>query len=85
MNFKLVIISCLLAVMVSSLSVQQKYTISGSITDADTGEDLFGASVYVAETSNGTTSNIYGFYSLTHPDGTYVVTTTYIDFEDIVM
>jgi hypothetical protein len=70
--------------MVGSLSAQKKYTISGSITDAESGEDLFGASVYVAGTSFGATSNIYGFYSLTVPEGTYELTASYMGFDDIV-
>ncbi len=53
------------------LSAQNSYTLSGEITDAETGENLIGATVYVAETTLGGSSNSYGFYSLTVPEGEY--------------
>jgi outer membrane receptor for ferrienterochelin and colicin len=49
------------------LSAQQKFTISGSIMDAATGEKLIGASVYDSRTLQGTVTNVYGFYSITLP------------------
>lgn len=48
----------------------QKVTISGTITDAKNGEDVFGASVVAIDMVNtGATANAYGFYSLTIPAG----------------
>ncbi len=44
---------------------QKNYTISGTITDAASGEFLIGANIYVTTTRQGTTTNNYGFYSLT--------------------
>lgn len=46
------------------------YTISGFVKDAETGEALVGASVVTAEL-RGTSTNNYGFYSLTLPAGHY--------------
>lgn len=43
-------------------------TISGKTTDADGGEELPFTTVYIKGTNIGTTSNSYGFYSLTIPD-----------------
>ncbi len=43
----------------------QNITISGHIKDAQTGEDLIGATVYNTNTKTGTATNNYGFYSLT--------------------
>ena len=52
----------------------QKFTISGSIKDATNGEDVFGAVVKVKELTNvGTTTNAYGFYSLTLESGEYTL------------
>ena len=45
----------------------QKYTISGYIKDADTGESLIGANIFEKSSLSGTSSNTYGFYSLTLP------------------
>lgn len=63
----------------------QKATISGFIEDAKTGEKLFGASIYSKETLLGTTSNLYGFYSLTLPQGVHSVTFSYVGFQPIQM
>ena len=63
---------------------QEKYTISGSLRDADNGEDLIGATVLVVgQPGVGTTSNVYGFYSLTLPKGEYTLAYSYIGFETI--
>lgn len=44
---------------------QQKYTLSGYIYEASTGESLIGATIAVPALKKGTYSNEYGFYSLT--------------------
>lgn len=60
----------------------QKYTLSGSIKDAEDGEDLIGATVLVKELANtGAFSNEYGFYSLTLPEGDYTVMVRYVGYE----
>ncbi len=43
----------------------QKFTISGFVSDAQTGEKLIGVNVYDATTFKGTVTNNFGFYSLT--------------------
>ena len=74
------ILSFLIVLSLSSFS-QQKYTISGFINDKENGESLIGVNVLVKEKLVGTTSNTYGFYSLTLPEDTYEVSFTYIGFE----
>lgn len=51
----------------------QKYTISGTMKDAATGEDIIGASVKVKGENIGATANEYGFYSLTLEEGDYTL------------
>ena len=64
---------------------QNKYTLSGYIKDAATGEDLIGANVYVkADVIVGTATNVYGFFSMTLPEGTYEVVFSYIGYENQV-
>lgn len=58
-----------------------KNTLSGYISDKLTGEDLIGATVYVEEIQSGTTSNVYGFYSISLEPGTYTVHFSYIGYE----
>lgn len=66
------------------LLAQQKYTISGFIKDGSNGETLIGAAVFVPTLGQGTTSNAYGFYSLSIPEGTYEVQFSYLGFENNV-
>ena len=55
-----------MAIFISALSfAQNKVTISGKISDKESGEDIFFASVYIKGTQKSVTSNEYGFYSLT--------------------
>lgn len=64
---------------------QNKYTLSGYIKDAATGEDLIGANVFVkTDVVIGTATNVYGFFSMTLPEGTYQVTFSYIGYENQV-
>lgn len=63
---------------------QNKYTISGRVKDASTGEILIGAAVVVPELSTGMVTNEYGFYSLTIPEGNYQLIFRYIGFEDVI-
>ncbi len=59
---------------------QKKYSISGYIKNVENGEELIGATVGVKELSLGTAANVYGFYSLTLPEGTYDVTYSFVGF-----
>lgn len=58
-----------------------KFTISGYIRDAVTGEQLLGASVYIRELRTGTTSNVYGYYSVSLPEGTYTFAFSFVGYE----
>lgn len=58
----------------------QKVTISGTIKDRRTAETILGASIYIMELKQGTSSNEYGFYSLTVPAGTYTIQISYSGF-----
>ena len=70
--YSLIALSVLListSIFAEKVSIEPRFTISGNITDALNGEQLIGATVFVKETSAGTTSNVYGFYSLSLPPG----------------
>ena len=63
------------------LSAQtEKHTISGTIKDAKNGEELIGASVSVPSLKTGASTNAYGFFSLTLPEGTYEFEFSYIGY-----
>lgn len=65
-----------------SLLFAQQYTISGIIQDAETGEDLPGATLSIQELSGiGASTNAYGFYSLELKEGTYTVLYSFIGYK----
>ncbi|HDZ06301.1 hypothetical protein LCGC14_0148260 [marine sediment metagenome] len=63
---------------------QQKFTLSGSISESSSNETLIGVTVAIPELNTGVTTNEYGFYSITLPEGTYTVLISYLGFEDII-
>jgi hypothetical protein len=58
-----------------------RFTISGHIRDASTGEDLIGATIFVQELKTGGSSNLYGFYSISLVPGNYTIVFSYIGYE----
>lgn len=75
----------LLAILsfISAANAQEKYTISGIIKDARTGEFFQGASLTITEKSNiGVLSNEYGFYSLLLPKGNYIFKVSYVGYSE---
>ena len=60
-----VVLLFIAAILCSSFLSAQKINVSGYIKDAASKEVLIGASVYNANTKTGTTTNQYGFFSLT--------------------
>ena len=58
----------------------QKFTISGYVSDRKTQEKIIGAIVYDVNTKKATTSNAYGFYSLTLPSDSIKLYVSYIGF-----
>ena len=74
----------ILSFIVTSSYAQKKYTISGYITDKNNGESIVGANVYCTALNLGVTSNTYGFYSLTLPEGVYDISFTFIGYQNQV-
>ena len=65
----------------SFLSAQSE--IKGTITDAETGETLIGASVLVKETAIGTVTDINGNYTLKVNAGSITVVASYVGYKSI--
>ena len=59
----------------------QKFTISGFLSDAKTGEALIGTNIYIKKLLTGCTSNVYGFYSLTVPAGRFKIVYSFIGYK----
>jgi len=58
----------------------QNFTISGYIRDKETGENLLGANVFSTLNNASTTSNEYGFYSITVPKGKVDLLFSYVGY-----
>ena len=68
--------------MVTLVAAQEKHTISGYVKDLESGETLIGVTVLEKNLETGTTTNAYGFYSLTLPAGEVELTYSYLGFDD---
>ena len=64
----------------TSLYSQTNFTLSGHVQDASSGEQLIGATVWCEDAEVGVAANLYGFYSLTLPEGKYNVFVRYIGY-----
>ena len=62
---------------------QNKYTISGYITDKNNGENIIGANIYSQTNGKGVSSNTYGFYSLTLKEGQYDIIYSFIGYKKV--
>jgi hypothetical protein len=67
-----------------AISAQEKYTLSGVISDENSNETLIGVNILFPEQQTGTITNEYGFYSITLPEGTYKLVISYLGFQNIV-
>ena len=67
----------------TGVHMPRRFTISGFVREKSSGEVLIGANVYARGTSYGTTTNSYGFYSLTIPEGRYFLTYSFLGFVEI--
>ncbi len=63
-----------------NLQAQNKFSISGSVVDASRGEEIISARIKVKDQPIGASSNEYGFYSLTLPEGKYTLVVTAYGF-----
>ncbi|MEL7020356.1 MAG: TonB-dependent receptor [Bacteroidota bacterium] len=58
----------------TSFAQATEVTVSGQLTEAETGETIIGATIAVPSIGAGTTTNAYGFYSLSLPRSEEAVT-----------
>ena len=62
---------------------QDKFTLSGIISDTKNNETLIGVNIYFPDLKIGTTTNEYGFYSISVPKGNQNLTISYIGYQNI--
>lgn len=78
---KLLLSLILVGSITYSLFAAQKHTISGHVRDAESNEELIGASILAKETGAGVSANVYGFYSLSLPEGEYTIRFLSVGYE----
>lgn len=83
-NTRILFFIQLLMMMGSALIAQQR-TISGYVKDGTNGEALIGAYVFIEDLQEGTSTNEYGFYSLTVKEGYYTLKSSYLGYEEFVL
>ena len=75
----------LVAITISLLGLkaqaQTRFTISGYVYEKGSRETMPGVNIYIPETTLGTASNSYGFYSLTLPAGEYEVVFSFVGYQ----
>ena len=66
----------------SRLYCQEKVTLSGYVSDSENNETLIGVNVIIPNLKIGTTTNDYGFYSLTIPRGDYKLQISFLGYKN---
>ena len=66
----------------SRLYCQEKVTLSGYVSDSENNETLIGVNVIIPNLKIGTTTNDYGFYSLTVPRGDYKLQISFLGYKN---
>lgn len=73
-------------VLFTALDVSaQDMTVSGTVTDAQTGEPLPGVNVSVENTTVGTSTDENGHYQLSGPDDAYTLVFTFVGYERLTV
>ena len=81
---RLIVLCLCLSFITTSLSAQKRIVVSGTIEDISSGERLIGATVKIKEPGNGgTTTNTYGFYSLSLPSGNFTLVYSYVGYNPV--
>ena len=71
----------LIGISLSAFSQNQVNTLSGYVRDSKSGEELIGVNIVIPTLREGTSTNLYGFYSLSLPPGTYEASIQYIGYQ----
>lgn len=84
MSFKKATTLFLFLIISNVIFCQEKFTISGTISDKKNNETLIGVNVTVKGTNIFSITNEYGFYSLTLPKGAYELNISYVSYKTII-
>ncbi|MEM9823132.1 MAG: TonB-dependent receptor, partial [Bacteroidota bacterium] len=65
------------------LLAQNRFTLSGTVSEAASNETLIGVSIVIPSVEVGTSTNEYGFYSISLPAGRYQVLISHLGYQEI--
>lgn len=82
MNIRYVLRTVLLlsSALLITQAAQAQFTVSGTITDASTGDPIVGVTIFHAESNTGTSSDVDGTYELDLPSGDTTLRFSFIGF-----
>ncbi|MEO6167328.1 MAG: TonB-dependent receptor, partial [Chitinophagales bacterium] len=72
-----------LTLIATSGFAQERVTVSGYVKEEGSGESMIGTSIGVKGTTTGSSSNDYGFYSLSLTPGTYTIIFSFLGYKEI--
>src|SRR5690625_7442165 len=83
--YKLLSVLLMLTAFSATTVIAQSHTVSGTVTDAATGEPLPGVNIMVVGSDVGTTTSPDGQYSLSIPDENETLQFSYIGYQEVVI
>ncbi|MFC5196038.1 carboxypeptidase-like regulatory domain-containing protein [Bizionia hallyeonensis] len=84
MNIRIFWLILIFTFSINSIWSQNKFTLNGVISDSESSETLIGVNILIPELKTGATTNEYGFYSITLPEGTYRVVISYLGYSEVL-
>lgn len=79
-----VLLAFIFLLVYTNMISQERFTISGTISEESSNETVIGVNVLFPENNKGVVTNEYGFYSITLPEGNYKIQVSYLGFQDII-
>lgn len=83
MNMRIFWLILIFTFSINSIWSQNKFTLNGVISDSESSETLIGVNILIPQLKTGATTNEYGFYSITLPEGTYRVVISYLGYSEV--
>lgn len=81
--YRLILMGVIL-LFATNLFSQEDYSISGTVSDAESSETIIGATILIKELpGTGTITNTYGYFSIGAPKGKYTISVSYIGYETV--
>ena len=81
-SFTFLLISCAVFSQAGQSSPKKnKYTLSGYVKEDGSSELLVGAHIYIPKLETGTSSNTYGFFSITLPEDSFEVIVSFVGYQ----